>query len=375
MKEEKREKQKTQNVHAGIASLNPYQPGKPIDELARDLGLKDIVKLASNENPRGPSPKVVAALEACAAELTRYPDGSGFILKQALAQHLGVNANQLTLGNGSNDVLDLIARVTLETGYEAVVAEHCFVVYPIATRCAGAELVVVPASEYGHNLNAMLEAVTERTRTVFIANPNNPTGTWVSRDALVQFLDKVPKEVWVVLDEAYLEYVAEPDFPNGLTLLDQYPNLIVTRTFSKAYGLASLRVGYGISSPEVADLLNRARQPFNCSSFALAGATAALADQEYVRQSVAMNHECMAQMTTGIEALNLDYIPSVGNFVTLDCGRPSPGVFEALLTKGVITRPVVEYGLPNHLRVTLGTGEENARFLTALSEVLVEVLD
>lgn len=370
MKEEKQENQETPNVHAGIASLNPYQPGKPIDELTRDLGLTDIVKLASNENPRGPSANVVAALEACAANLTRYPDGSGYRLKQALAKHLGVNPNQLTLGNGSNDVLDLIARVTLEPGYEAVVAEHCFVVYPIATRCTGAELVVVPALEYGHDLDAMLEAVTARTRTVFIANPNNPTGTWVGRDALRRFLDQVPSEVWVVLDEAYVEYVAEPDFPNGLTLLDQYPNLIVTRTFSKAYGLASLRIGYGVSSPEVADLLNRARQPFNCSSFALAGATAALADQAYVRESVAMNTECMAQMIAGLSALNLDYIPSVGNFVTFDCGQAGPGVFEALLVKGVITRPVAEYGLPNHVRVTLGTGEENARFLTALAEVL-----
>lgn len=358
------------NIHQGIAGLNPYQPGKPIDELARELGLNDIVKLASNENPRGPSAAVVEALKACTADLTRYPDGGGFVLKQALAGHLGVGMNQLTLGNGSNDVLDLIARLTLEPGYQAIVAEHCFIVYPIVTCYAGAELVVTNALAYGADLEAMLDAITDRTRTIFLANPNNPTGTWVDSALLTAFLDQVPERVWVVLDEAYTEYVDDAEFPDGVALLSRYPNLIVTRTFSKAYGLASLRVGYSVSTPEVADLLNRARQPFNCSSFALAGATAALADQDYVRESVAMNRSGMAQLCDGLTALGMEYIPSVGNFVTVDCRRSGPEVFQALLKLGVIARPVAEYGLPNHLRVTVGTAEENARFLTAFGQVM-----
>ncbi|MEQ8689397.1 MAG: histidinol-phosphate transaminase [Pseudomonadales bacterium] len=358
------------NIHQGIAGLNPYQPGKPIDELARELGLNDIVKLASNENPRGPSAAVVEALKACTADLTRYPDGGGFVLKQALAGHLGVGMNQLTLGNGSNDVLDLIARLTLEPGYQAIVAEHCFIVYPIVTCYAGADLVVTDAQAYGADLEAMLDAITDRTRTIFLANPNNPTGTWVDSASLTAFLDQVPERVWVVLDEAYTEYVDDAEFPDGVALLSRYPNLIVTRTFSKAYGLASLRVGYSVSTPEVADLLNRARQPFNCSSFALAGATAALADQDYVRESVALNRSGMAQLCDGLTALGMEYIPSVGNFVTVDCRRSGPEVFQALLKLGVIARPVAEYGLPNHLRVTVGTAEENARFLTAFGQVM-----
>ncbi len=358
------------NVHKGIAGLNPYQPGKPIDELARELGLTVIVKLASNENPNGPSAQVVAALETCARDLTRYPDGGGFLLKSALAEHLGVKPAQLTLGNGANDVLDLIARVTLEPGYQSVVSEHCFIVYPIVTCYLGAELAVVPAREFGTDLAGMLGGVTPKTRTIFIANPNNPTGTWVDEGALRSFLGELPEHIWVVLDEAYTEYVDEPTFPNGVGLLDRYPNLIVTRTFSKAYGLASLRVGYSVSSPMVADLLNRARQPFNCSSFALAGATAALGDQDYVRASVAMNRDGMNQLSTGLAHLNVDFIPSVGNFITLDCRQPGTEVSQALLQQGVITRPVAEYGLPHHLRVTIGTAEENARFLTAFTQVL-----
>ena len=358
------------NVHAGIASLNPYQPGKPIDELARELGISDIIKLASNENPRGPSAKVAEALSAEITDVMRYPDGGGFELKRALSDHLNVDAACITLGNGSNDVLDLFARVSLEPGYQSIVTEHSFVVYRLATVCAGAELIEVPAENYGTNLDGMLAAITDRTRTIFIANPNNPTGTWVTSDALTDFLDQVPPEVWVVLDEAYFEYATDPAYPNGIELLARYPNLVVTRTFSKAYGLAALRVGYGISSPQVADLLNRARQPFNCSSFALAGAAAALGDQAYVEESVAFNREGMAQLEHGIADLGLSYIPSAGNFLTVDCAKPGGEVFQALLQKGVIARPVAEYGLPNHVRVTVGTAEENARFLTALKETL-----
>jgi len=358
------------NVHPGIAGLRPYLPGKPIDELARELGIDDIIKLASNENPRGPGERVQAAIGRELATLSRYPDGNGFVLKQALVKHLQVDAAQITLGNGSNDVLDLIARVAVEPGSEAVISAHSFVVYRLAVTCAGGVLVEVPAVDHGTDLNAMAAAITDRTRAVFIANPNNPTGTWVTRGDLVQFLDRVPAHVWVVLDEAYFEYASESDYPNALALLPRYKNLIVTRTFSKVHGLAALRVGYGISSATFADLLNRARQPFNVNSVGLAAAAAALADQEFVTESVTLNQQGMTQLVSGLQALGLDYIPSLGNFVAFDCGRDAQGVFEALLQAGVIVRPIAEYGLPQHLRVSVGLAEENQRFLQALPRAL-----
>ncbi len=360
------------NVHQGIAALQPYAPGKPIDELARELGITDIIKLASNENPRGPGEQVQAAVRAASAELSRYPDGSGYALKAALARHLGVSTAQLTLGNGSNDVLDLVARLALAPGYEAVIADHSFVVYRLATVSAGGTLVTVPAKNYGADLDAMLAAVNDNTRVVFLANPNNPTGTWVTADALKGFLDALPERVWMVLDEAYFEYVEDPAYPNAMAWLDTYPNLIITRTFSKVYGLAALRLGYSVSSAAMADLLNRARQPFNCSSVALAAGVAALADQEYTATSVAMNNAGMAQLTAAFDALGLPYIPSAGNFVAVDCGRPATEVFQALLQLGVITRPIAEYGLPDHLRVSIGLEAENARFLAAFRQVLTD---
>lgn len=363
------------NVHPGIAALRPYQPGKPVEELAREQGLNDIIKLASNENPRGPSAAVLEAVAEAAADLTRYPDGSGYQLKQALidfcaAQGVTIEANQITLGNGSNDVLDLVTRATVEPGAEVIVAEHCFVVYPVATTCAGGTLVSVPAKDYGADLDGMLEAITEQTRLIFLANPNNPTGTWVNAQALTAFLDQVPERVWVVLDEAYAEYLKTPEYPNGLTLLARYPNLIVTRTFSKAYGLAALRLGFAVSSPYMADLLNRARQPFNCSSVALAAGIAALDDQLYVEESVQMNNEQMQVVTQGLAELGLQTIPSGGNFVTVDCGRPAQPMYEALLRAGVIVRPIAEYGLPHHLRISIGLPAENGRFLQAFADVL-----
>jgi len=358
------------NTHAGIAGLMPYQPGKPIDELARELGISDIIKLASNENPRGPGPLVQQAIQAQLADLSRYPDGSGYALRQALVEHLGVSAEQITLGNGSNDVLDLITRVAVEPGYEAIVAEHSFVVYRLAVACAGGTLVTVPARDYGADLDAMLAAVTERTRAIFIANPNNPTGTWVSHSALLSFLDAVPPEVWVVLDEAYFEFAQSADYPDGVKLLARYPNLIVTRTFSKVHGLAALRVGYGVSSAEFADLLNRARQPFNVNSLGLAAAAAALQDAQFVSSSVQLNGQGMQQLTSHLQDMGLACIPSLGNFVTVDCGQPGAEVFQRLLHQGVIVRPVTEYGLPQHIRVSIGLPEENQRLLDVLPEVL-----
>jgi histidinol-phosphate aminotransferase len=357
-------------VNPNIASLTPYQPGKPIDEVTRELGIADVVKLASNENPRGPGPAVLEAIRSACDSLSLYPDGNAFYLKQALAQHLGVDPQQLTMGNGSNDVLDLAARFTLTPGAEAVVAEHAFVVYRLATVAAGGTLVEVPALNFGADLSAMLAAITDATAIVFIANPNNPTGTSVGQQELTAFLDAVPKRVWVVLDEAYFEYVTDADYPNGISLLPRYPNLIVTRTFSKIYGLAALRIGYGVSSMEAADLMNRARQPFNVNSLAMAAAGAALADPDFVAESRRLNDAGMATLTAGLSELGLPHIPSAGNFVTFDVGCPAADAHQALLREGVIVRPVAEYGLPSQLRVTVGLAEQNSHFLAALKRVL-----
>lgn len=365
----------TGKVNPGIAALNPYQPGKPIEELTRELGITDIIKLASNENPRGPGPLTLRAMEAPLTTLSRYPDGGGFALKHALANHLGVETKQLTLGNGSNDVLDLAARIALTPGCQAIVAEHAFVVYRLAVAAAGAELVEVPAQDFGADLDAMLEAVTDQTAMIFLANPNNPTGTWVDETALTAFLDALPERVWVVLDEAYAEYVDAPGYPDGIALLRRYPNLLVTRTFSKIHALAGLRIGYSVSSPEVADLLNRARQPFNVNSMALAAAEAALSDQEFITTSRELNEQGMRLLVSGLEQEGFEYIPSVANFVTFRVStaeqpRSATDVYQRLLREGVIVRPVAEYGLTDYLRVSIGLPAENTRFLETLARVL-----
>ncbi len=360
-------------ANAGVQGLHPYQPGKPIEELQRELGLSDIVKLASNENPLGPSPKALEACRAHADQLHLYPDSSGFELKGLLSERLGVAPGQITLGCGSNDVLDLIARVFLEAGKSAVYSEHAFIVYPIAVHASGARSIVTPAKDWGHDLDAMAAAIEPDTRVVFIANPNNPTGTWRSRTDIEGFLDKVPANVLVVLDEAYTEYVEHPDFPDGVALLAKYPNLIVTRTFSKAYGLAGLRVGYSISHPEVADLLNRVRAPFNVSSLALAAAAAVLQDEGYLQRSREVNRAGLQQLGEGLKAQGLDYIPSVGNFIAVEMPADAQRVYQGLLHKGVIVRPVGVYKMPHHLRVSVGLEQENQRFLELLPQVLDEV--
>jgi histidinol-phosphate aminotransferase len=359
-------------VNPYIEGLTPYKPGKPIEELTRELGITDIVKLASNENPRGVSERVRAAIAAAASGISRYPDGSGFRLKHALAERLGVAPGQITLGNGSNDVLDVAARMAIAPGAGGVIAEHAFVVYSLAvTICAG-RLVQVPARAYGADLPAMLAAVDDDTAIVFLANPNNPTGTWVNEAALTAFLDALPDHVWMVLDEAYFEYVQTPGYPDGLKLLERYPNLIVTRTFSKIYGLAGLRAGYGVSSPQAAELMNRVREPFNVNALALAAAEAALTDADYLADSRRLNQTGMAELVAGFARLGLEHIPSAGNFVTVAVPEPlgAQAVFDRLLREGVIVRPVAEYGLSNHLRVTVGLPRENARFLEALERVL-----
>ena len=356
----------------GVQQLSPYVPGKPVDELARELDLDPatIVKLASNENPLGASPKALEAIRAELAELTRYPDGNGFALKSLLAEQCAVQIDQVTLGNGSNDVLELVARAYLAPGLNAVFSEHAFAVYPIVTQAVGAQARVVPAKDWGHDLPAMLDAIDSNTRVVFIANPNNPTGTWFGVDALNEFLQDVPEHVLVVLDEAYIEYAQGGDLPDGLEFLSAYPNLLVSRTFSKAYGLAALRVGYGLSTAIVADVLNRVRQPFNVNSLALAAACAALEDTDYLNQSRRLNEAGMQLLQDGFRELGLSWIPSKGNFIALDLGREAAPVYQGLLREGVIVRPVANYGMPNHLRITIGLPAENIRLLEALAKVL-----
>ncbi|HFE31915.1 MAG TPA: histidinol-phosphate transaminase, partial [Gammaproteobacteria bacterium] len=359
----------------GVRGLLPYQPGKPIGELQREYGVSDIVKLASNENPLGPSPRVREVLTAGFDELARYPDGNGFALKQALSARHDVDMAQITLGNGSSDVLEFVVRVFVQPGDEVLFSEHAFAMYPIVTQAASAKAVVAPARDWGHDLEAMLALITDHTRVIFVANPNNPTGTWLHADALKAFVAAVPENVIVVVDEAYFEYASDPalgaaGYPDASRWLDDFPNLVVTRTFSKAYGLAGLRVGYSLAHPHMANLLNRIRPPFNVNSLALAAAEAALADGEHVRRAVHLNTEEMARVTDGVTEMGLEFIPSVGNFVSIDVGGDAAPVYDALLHEGVIVRPVANYGMPRHLRVTLGLQEENERFLSALRKVL-----
>lgn len=359
----------------GVQALSPYQPGKPIEELARELGLNPdgIIKLASNENPLGPSAKALAAARQALDELCRYPDGNGFELKQALSSRLGVAPAQITLGNGSNDVLEVIARSFADPGAEVIFSQYAFAVYPLVVQAIGATGVSVPAKDWGHDLDAMAAAVTDRTKLIFVANPNNPTGTVHGAAAIEGFLAKVPPRVLVVLDEAYCEYLLGEGYVDGIGLLSRFPNLIVTRTFSKAWGLAALRCGYSVSSPAIADVLNRVRQPFNVDSLALAAATAVLDDEDYLARSREVNAQGMAQLESAFRELGLAWIPSAGNFIAVDVGPQAGAIYQSLLEQGVIVRPIGGYGMPRHLRVTVGLPEENRRFIRALTQALETV--
>ena len=362
-----------QRATPGIQALRPYQPGKPIDELEREYGIKNAVKLASNENPLGPSFKALAALrEGLSLELGRYPDGNGFALKQALASRHEVDMSMITLGNGSNDVLDLIARAFVEAGQGLAFCQYAFAVYPIVAQAVGAKAQIVPVlADYFYDLDAICDTVDSSTQVLFIANPNNPTGTWLNSHQLRSLLDNVPDKVIVVVDQAYLEYTEHlPDFPDAAAWLADYPNLIVTQTFSKAFGLAGLRVGYSVSSPEIADVLNRVRQPFNVNSLALLAAEVALQDTQHLDQSIVLNQAGMQQYQQGFEQLSLNWIPSAGNFITVDLERDAMPVYDALLHKGVITRPILNYQLPQHLRISIGLEAENHQCIDALAACL-----
>ena len=354
----------------GVRGLQAYQPGKPVSELQRELGLEQVIKLASNENPLGCSAQVPQALQSCLAALAIYPDGAGFELREALAHHHGVAMEQVTLGNGSNDLLEIIAHTFLAHEHAAVVAQYAFAIYGLVVRAIGAELVVVPARDHGHDLAGMAAAITAQTRIVFIANPNNPTGSCLSQMQLRDFMRSLPEHVVVVLDEAYLEYADEGGV-DPVTWLAEFPALIICRTFSKAYGLAALRVGYALSSPAIADLLNRVRQPFNVSSLGLVAARAALADQDFVARSRQVNAAGKLQLQRGLQDLGLSVLPSQGNFLCVDLGRPAQAVYNALLARGVIVRPLAGYDLPQHLRISIGLATDNEACLRVLAEVLV----
>lgn len=350
-----------------IRSIAPYQPGKPISDVARELGMAeaDIIKLASNENPLGPSPKALAAIRNALSDIALYPDGGGFELKAAISRKFGVTPDQIIIGNGSNDVLELAARTFLTVGTSAVYSQHAFAVYPLATQAVGATGIEVAAKEFGNDLEAMLAAIRGDTRMLFLANPNNPTGTFVSAGPLNAFLKRVPPDVLVVLDEAYTEYLDEKHSYNSVPWLQDFPNLIISRTLSKAYGLAGLRVGFGMASPELIALMNRVRQPFNVNHLAMVAATAALDDDEFIALSRKVNAEGIAYLGAEFARRGISVIPPYGNFITFKIENAN-AVFQALLRQGVIVRPVAGYGMPDWLRVTIGTSAQNARFLAAL---------
>ena len=352
-------------ANEGISKLKPYQPGKPISELERELGITDIVKLASNENPLGCSDKVKEAVAAEIAEIGRYPDGGGFILKDQIKTQFGFNHDQITLGNGSNDLLEIFARTFVSASDSVVYSQHAFAVYALVTQAINAQAIEVPAKGFSHDLDAMAAAVQDNTKLIFIANPNNPTGTWFEEAEFEAFMQKVPVNVIVVLDEAYVEYF--PENFNSLKFLAQYPNLIVSRTLSKCYGLAALRVGFALASVEVTDFLNRIRQPFNVNHLAMVAAVAALKDEDFIEQSRIVNKAGMAQLEAGVTALGLSYEPSRANFLLINVQADPAATFNALLKEGVIVRPV---GIAHHIRVSIGTEVENAKFLAALAKVL-----
>ncbi|SPA39759.1 HISTIDINOL-PHOSPHATE AMINOTRANSFERASE [Cupriavidus taiwanensis] len=358
-----------------VRAISPYVAGKPISEVAREFGLDEagIVKLASNENPLGMPESARTAVAAAVAELGRYPDANGFALKGSLSARFGVPADWLTLGNGSNDILELAAHALVEPGQSIVYAEYSFAVYALATQEIGARAIEVRARDYGHDLDAMAAAIAPDTRLVFIANPNNPTGTFLPAARIEEFLQQVPRHVVVVLDEAYNEYLDADQQYDAIAWVRRYPNLMVSRTFSKAYGLAGLRIGYAVAQPELTDLLNRIRQPFNVNSVAQAAAIAALADTDFLRRSAELNRDGKRQLTEAFDRLGLEYVPSSGNFVLVRVGDDDGAgarVNLALLRQGVIVRPVGNYNLPRWLRVTIGLPEENAAFIAALERAL-----
>jgi len=354
------------NVAENIKSINPYVPGKPIEELERELGISNSIKLASNENPLGPSPKALAAIKKVVDGLNRYPDGSGFYLSQALAKKYNVALPQIILGNGSNELIELVVRTFVQPGDEIISADPSFVVYKMITQAAGGTNVIVPCREMRHDLDAMAERITEKTKIIFIANPNNPTGTMNTASEMNRFMERVPDHVIVAVDEAYFEYVTHADYPDSLDYLREGRNILALRTFSKIYGLAGLRIGYGVTKPELAENMNKVRQPFNTNSPAQAGALAALADRKHVEKSIAVNNEGKQYLYQSFGQLGVQYIPTEANFILFETALEGKDVYGALLKQGVIIRPMGG----KRLRVTIGLPEENTRFVTELEKII-----
>jgi histidinol-phosphate aminotransferase len=357
-------------ANPALHGLTPYQPGKPLAELERELGITSAIKLASNENPLGASPQALAAAKAALAATHIYPDGGCYELKQALAAYLGVETSQLTIGNGSENILELIVKAYLHRNDNAVISEFAFLTIPLLLQSYGVTANVAKAVNWSHDVDHLLAAINEKTRVLFVVNPNNPTGTYINQSQFERLLENIPSHIIIVIDEAYVEYISNPDFPKTLSYLTQYPNLIITRTFSKAFGLAALRLGFAISSPEIADMLNRARLPFNVNHIAASAACAALSDQVHLQKSIELNLLGMQQMTTALHELQIPFIPSLGNFITMQV-HDAKTVYENLLLKGVIVRPLHAYRMPQHIRVTIGLPAENARFLAAIQEVML----
>ena len=363
----------------GVRQLRPYEPGKPISELQRELGIQDVIKLASNENPLGTSPKALAAMRAALDDTALYPDGNAFALKRALAAHHGTDVSHVLVATGSDHILEMTARAFLGPGRSAVISRYGFAVYQIVSQAASAEVRVAealppdhPSQPYGHDMERMAAAISADTRVVFIANPNNPTGTWLGLREIAAFLERVPTDCLVLIDEAYHEFARdlEPRYPDCTELLPRFPNLIVMRTFSKAFGLAGARVGYALAHPRLVELLNRVRLAFNPGSLGQAGAAAAIGDHAHIQKTLELNRVEIKKLDAGLKALGLKTIPSICNFVTVDMGRPGKQVFQALLKHGIIVRPLDAYGLPNHLRISVGLAEQNQRLLASLKQVL-----
>jgi histidinol-phosphate aminotransferase len=353
-------------VSENIKSISPYVPGKPIEEVERELGIRGSIKLASNENPLGPSLKAVAAVKKALEGVNRYPDGSGFYLSQALAKKYNADISQIILGNGSNELIELVIRTFIQPGDEIVSADPSFVVYKLITQAAGGTNVIVPCRDMRHDLEAIAERITPKTKIVFIANPNNPTGTMNTKTEMDRFMERVPDHVIIAVDEAYFEYVTHADYPDALDYLNEGGNVLALRTFSKIYGLAGLRIGYGITKPEFTGLMNKVRQPFNTNSLAQAGALAALADRKHVEKSIAINNEGKQFLYQSFQQLGVPFIKSETNFVMFETTRDGKDVYSALMKQGVIVRPMGD----NRLRVTIGLPEENKRFVEELEKIL-----
>ena len=353
-------------VNKGINDLSPYEPGKPIEDLERELGIKNAVKLASNENPVGPSPKVLQSIENILKNTHRYPDGNATKLKEVIGKKFSVKPNQVTIGNGSNDIIEFIARSFLGTDDSAIYSEHAFAVYPLVVKAVGAEGIEVPAKNFSHDLDAMLDSIKSNTKIIFIANPNNPTGSFIGRSEILKFLDKVPEDIIVLLDQAYFDYSSFEDSDVDFDILNNYPNLVMSRSFSKAYGLAGFRIGYSVSSEDVANYLNRVRQPFNANSLALFAAEQAIEDEEFMNKCLQLNLEQKKVLYKGLGSLGFHCLPSKGNFISFDCKEDSTGLFNRLLSQGVIVRTLGVYKMPNFLRVSVGLPEENIIFLEKL---------